>query len=99
MLADAEILLIMTEILDKFGLDFKVKISHRLLLESIIECSGCDSKKFAAICSSIDKLDKEPWSVVENELLNKKGLNKTQTEKLQNFVLNKGAVQDLLEKF
>ena len=40
-----------------------------MILEAIIECSGCDMKKFKIICSSIDKLDKEPWINVEKELI------------------------------
>lgn len=66
----------MSKILKKFDLDFKIKISHRFLLEAIIECSDCDLKKFKTICSSIDKLDKEPWEKVENELIFEKGLKK-----------------------
>lgn len=69
MIADSEVLLIMTKVLRSFKLDFKIKVSHRLLLEAIIECSGCDIKKFKTICSSIDKLDKEPWEKVAKELL------------------------------
>lgn len=55
-------------------MNFEVKISHRKLLEAIIECSKCDMKKFKTICSSIDKLDKEPWENVAKELINEKGL-------------------------
>ena len=76
LLADSEVLLIMSKILKKFDLEFKIKISHRFLLEAIIECSDCDLKKFKTICSSIDKLDKEPWEKVENELIFEKGLKK-----------------------
>ena len=32
-------------------------------------------KKFKTICSSIDKLDKEPWENVAKELINEKGLS------------------------
>ncbi len=74
MIADSEVLLIMSEILNKFDLSFEIKISHRLLLEAIIECCGCEMKKFKTICSSIDKLDKEPWENVAKELLFQKGL-------------------------
>ena len=60
----------------KFDLNFEIKISHWYLLEAIIECSDCDLKKFKTICSSIDKLDKEPWEKVEKELIFEKGLKK-----------------------
>lgn len=98
MLADAEALLIMHEIYHSFEIEFKIKISHRLLLEAIIECSGCELDKFKTICSSIDKLDKEPWSAVEKELLTEKGLNQTQVDKLKTFVLNSGETKQLIDK-
>lgn len=75
MLADAEVVLIMSKVLKNFDLNFEIKISHRILLEAIIECSNCDLKKFKSICSSIDKLDKEPWEKVAEELLNEKGIS------------------------
>ena len=96
MLAEAEILKIIVEILSCFGLKFKIKISHRLLLEAMIECAKCDSKKFKMICSSIDKLDKEPWEAVEKELIYEKGLTSEQTGLLKSFVLHKGKVSDIL---
>lgn len=46
MLADAEVLLIMSKILKNFDLNFQIKVSHRVLLEAIIECSNCEAKKF-----------------------------------------------------
>jgi histidyl-tRNA synthetase len=97
MLAEAEILKIIVEILAGFDLKFKIKISHRLLLEAMIECAKCDSKKFKMICSSIDKLDKEPWEAVEKELIYEKGLTSEQTGLLKSFVLHKGKVADVLE--
>ena len=68
MIADAEALMIVSKILKSFNLDFQIKVSHRKILEAIIECAGCQMIKFKAICSSIDKLDKEPWENVEKEL-------------------------------
>ncbi len=69
MLADSEVLVIFSEILDSFDLEFEIKVCHRKLLEAIVTQSGCELEKFKTICSSIDKLDKEPWSVVSKELL------------------------------
>lgn len=36
--------------------------------------SNCDISKFNIYCSSIDKLDKEPWDIVKKELI-EKGMN------------------------
>lgn len=96
MLAEAEILKIAVEILSGFDLKFKIKISHRLLLEAIIECANCEPKKFKTICSSIDKLDKEPWENVEKELIVEKGLVQSQTNVLKRIVLNKGSIAEVL---
>lgn len=35
----------------------------------MIELAGCEKRKFKSICSSIDKLDKEPWEKVQLELI------------------------------
>ena len=75
MFADAEVILIMVKILKNFELNFEIKVSHRMLLEAIIECAKCDLKKFKSICSTIDKLDKESWEEVAIELTNEKGLS------------------------
>ena len=41
---------------------------------------------FNSICASIDKLDKEPWSLVSEEL-REKGLKSDQIERLADFVI------------
>jgi len=43
-----------------------------------------------SICSSIDKLDKESWSTVKDELINMKGLTEEMCNKLEKFVQYKG---------
>jgi|TARA_B110000285_G_C14960140_1_gene531247 histidyl-tRNA synthetase len=48
-------------------------VNNRKLLDAMIEIAGCEKRKFKAICSSIDKLDKEPWSKVCQELQQQKG--------------------------
>jgi histidyl-tRNA synthetase len=76
MLADAEVLKVFCELLSGFNLDFKLKINDRRLLDmAITERAGTKKEMFNSICSSIDKLDKEPWSMVHDELL-EKGLQK-----------------------
>lgn len=62
MMADAEVIEVINDILTSLKVGkFQIKINHRKLLEAIFEFSKCDLNKFATICSSIDKLDKEPW--------------------------------------
>ena len=65
MLPDAEVLSIVVDCLTSLEVgDFVVKVNHRKILDAMIELAGCDKRKFKTICSSIDKLDKEPWEKV-----------------------------------
>ena len=67
---------VLTEVLDQLQLGkFVVKINHRLLLDGIMSLCGVPKEKFRAICSAIDKLDKEPWDAVRAEMVDDKGLD------------------------
>ena len=71
MLPDAEVLAVVCEILTSLEIgNFKLKLNHRKFLDAMIELAGCEKRKFKSICSSIDKLDKEPWEKVRIELIN-----------------------------
>ena len=48
---------------------------------------------FNSICASVDKLDKEPWSLVSEEL-REKGLKSDQIERLADFVIGLKEDQD-----
>jgi histidyl-tRNA synthetase len=70
MIPDAEVLKVLIEILSKLEIGaFVVKINHRKFLDAIIDISKCEKRKFKTICSSIDKLDKESWAKVREELI------------------------------
>lgn len=99
MVVDAEILTIIHEIF--IALDcgkFEIKLSHRGLLEGIVCLAGAPLSKFKTICSSIDKLDKEPWSAVESELVNEKGIDPAAVAKIKVFVENRNKIDDLVAK-
>jgi len=64
----------------------------------MIHLSGCEKRKFKAICSSIDKLDKEPWSAVKDELINQKGLTEEMCSNLEKFVQYKGEPWAMLQR-
>lgn len=64
----------------------------------MVELAGCEKRKFKSICSSIDKLDKEPWEKVRLELINQKGLTEEMTTKLHRFVVLQGKPWDLLQR-
>ena len=70
MLPDAEVLTVVADILKNLEIgSFIIKVNHRKFLDAMVELSGCEKRKFKTICSSIDKLDKEPWEKVKQELI------------------------------
>lgn len=96
MLPDAECLTIMHEVMTAVDVgSFEIKLGHRVMLEGIIALAGAPEKKFKTICSAIDKLDKEPWENVAQELKDK-GLEPDMIEKIGKFVLHKGKIDDVL---
>ena len=99
MIPDAEVIKIIAEILSQLPIgNFNIKINHRVLLDSIVEISGISNDKYRAVCSSIDKLDKEPWDKVKEELVGVKGVTEEQAEKLKTFVVLKDKPKILLDK-
>lgn len=75
MIPDAEVLKVVVDILTQLQIgEFQIKLNHRKFLDAIVELAGCEKRKFKSICSSIDKLDKEPWEKVRKELIVMKGL-------------------------
>jgi histidyl-tRNA synthetase len=99
MIPDAEVLKVLIEILTNLKIgEFVVKLNHRKFLDAMVDLSGCEKRKFKAICSSVDKLDKEPWEKVREELINMKGLTTEMTDKLEKFVKLVGKPRELLQK-
>ena len=71
MIPDADLLNVIVDILSTLDIGkFLIKINHRSFLDAMIQLAGCEKRKFKAICSSIDKLDKETWDTVRDELIN-----------------------------
>lgn len=71
MIPDADLLSVIVDILKTLDIGaFEIKINHRRFLDAMIQLAGCEQRKFKAICSSIDKLDKESWETVQEELIN-----------------------------
>ena len=98
MIPDAEVLKVVVEILTQLPIgEFDIKINHRKLLDSMIQICGISKDKFKPVCSSIDKLDKEDWKLVKEELI-QKGITEEQSEKLWSFAQMKDKPSILLEK-
>lgn len=99
MIPDADLLSVIIDILSSLEIgNFLVKLNHRKFLDAMINLAGCEKRKFKAICSSIDKLDKEPWKNVRDELINMKGLTEEMCDKLEVFVQYKGKPWEMLQK-
>lgn len=87
MIPDAEILKIMSEVLTTLDLGpFMIKLNHRKLLDAMMAVAGVPADKFRPICSAIDKLDKEPWEAVKQEMVFEKGLPEEVADRLGAFV-------------
>ncbi|DBA00861.1 TPA: hypothetical protein N0F65_008504 [Lagenidium giganteum] len=97
MMADAEVLSIGIEVLQQFPElgSFKVKLSHRLLLDAILAICGVPAEKFRTTCSAIDKLDKESWENVRSEMVDEKGLPEEVADRIQPFVCKIGKPREL----
>ena len=98
MIPDAEVIKVVVEILTQFPIgEFDIKLNHRILLDAMIQISGISDDKFKIVCSSIDKLDKEDWNTVKEELM-QKGITSEQAEKLWSYAQLKDKPKVLLEK-
>ena len=99
MIPDAELLSVVIGILSELEIgSFLIKLNNRKFLDAMIQLAGCEKRKFKAICSSIDKLDKEEWSTVKDELINMKGLTEEMCGKLEMFVQYKGQPWEMLNR-
>ncbi|ETW01584.1 histidine-tRNA ligase [Aphanomyces invadans] len=92
MLADAEVISIGIEVLQQFPElgPFKIKLSHRKLLDAILEICGVPADKLRTTCSAIDKLDKEPWENVRAEMVDEKDIPADVADRIQGFVTQVG---------
>jgi len=69
--------------------DFAIKINHRRLLDALMSVCGVPKEKFRPICSAIDKLDKEAWEDVKQEMVGAKGLPEADADVLGSYVTQK----------
>ncbi|KRZ79710.1 Histidine--tRNA ligase, cytoplasmic [Trichinella papuae] len=87
MIPEAECLKIVAEIMNAVDLNaFELKINHRKLLDGILAVCGVPDNQFSTICSSIDKLDKQPWEEIRLEMINEKGLSPDVSDKLEKLI-------------
>ncbi|ALJ00317.1 histidine--tRNA ligase [Rufibacter tibetensis] len=95
LLCEAEIILMIDEVLSTLGLDdFTIKFNHRGLLAGIAEAIGAKGRE-ADLCVAIDKLDKIGQDAV-NEELRQKGIVEESLVKLKPILGLSGDIADLL---
>ena len=101
MIPEIQLLKIGQEILQKFGINFKIKFNFRNNLIEILQLSGVPTDLYLTTCSSLDKLDKKSWDEIKEELVTKQltleQVNQIK-EKLDSQYLST-TVRPLYEKF
>lgn len=98
MLTDAECIKIVCDILKELGMNnFTVKVNHRKILDGIFEYCGVPESEFRGVCSAVDKLDKEPWETVKQEMVEVKKVDPVVADQIGLHIQKKG-VLDLVEE-
>jgi len=102
MLADAEIIAMTHEILNRLGFtDFKIRINHRKILKGLLAKIGIGEAVGAALYRIIDKKDKIGMKAVQSELLNYEENLKLPGKEIGKKILEsigeKGSPEDILK--
>lgn len=79
--AEAELLALACESFQSLGLEVILNVNHRALLNGLLEHAGVPAEKHHAVLLSLDKLEKIGKKGVFVELMDVRGLPKTQAEK------------------
>lgn len=97
MVADAEVVTIISEALSAVGLpNFTIHISHRRLLESIALASGVPESQAGTIYHAVDKLDKISRDGVRKELVGG-GIAEDAADRVLAAVTAEGSPEELLD--
>lgn len=97
LLCEAEIVLMIDEVLTKLGLDdFTIKINNRKILSGMAEAVG-EKGKESTICVAIDKLDKIGQEAVNKEL-QERGISSDSIVKLVDFMNVSGSNQEIIQQ-
>ncbi|CAD1477808.1 unnamed protein product [Heterotrigona itama] len=94
MIPDAECIRIVSEALRSLDVGpYAIRLNHRSLLDGIFAACGVPSDKFRAVCSAVDKLDKNPWSEVRREMIEEKGLDESSADEIGAYVSQSGGTE------
>lgn len=97
LLNDAELAMIYDTVFNQLGLkEYELRINSRKILSALaVACNAAD--KLTDITIAIDKLDKQPFDKVKDELL-QKGLAETQIETIQKYISISGSNEDKIKQ-
>jgi len=85
-MADAEIVALIYETFAALGIErFLIRINNRKILNAFPACIGFPEDKIGQVLRAVDKLDKQDWKDVKEELLNA-GLSEEQAERAKSIV-------------
>ncbi|NQU98482.1 histidine--tRNA ligase [Candidatus Woesearchaeota archaeon] len=88
MMADAELLLITSDVFKKLGLKVVIKINNRKILDGIMESAGVSKSKWNNAILSMDKLEKQGKNEVMKEL-KQKGISNDSIAKIFGMIQKK----------
>src|SRR5579859_991621 len=98
MIPDAEIIRIIHEVFTELQIgEFTIKVNHRKLLDGLFEVCGVPEGKVRSISSAVDKLDKLPWEMVKQEMVEIKGLEPEVADRIHEYVQLKGLFLAVVE--
>ena len=98
MSADAEIIIMMHEILKRLGFpQFIIKINHRKLLTAIGEYSGVPQDQLADLYRSVDKFDKIGAEGVQKELI-ERGIDAAAVSRMMDLIQSRAPGGDSLDR-
>jgi len=97
MLADAQCVQIASKFFDTLGLDVKIEVNNRKLLDGMMETAGIDEDQRMGVILEIDKLKKTGLESVKREI-EKKGVSEESVTKLIKILAISGSNQEKIEK-
>jgi histidyl-tRNA synthetase len=91
MVPEAEILSVANSLLSIFseGKAYRIRISHKGLVQAILRVSGVSVEMEKTIGSSIDKMDKLSWEEIEKEMV-EKGISEKSARTIREYVSMRG---------
>jgi len=95
LLNEAELIKITDDIFTHLGIDVIIKINNRKILAGIAEVCGIGDK-LIALTTALDKLDKQGWDMIEQELLSKE-IPEDAVIKIRELLVLKDSITDMLD--